>query len=244
MYEACPSRCKLRAVRRHPDEFDPLLREALPAGVDEVLEALEPMLSDERRARIESVVAARTRAVVPVLDGLIDPHNIAAVLRSAEAFGVHEVHVIERESSFVATRRIAQGTERWIDVVRHATPEACVAALRARGHRVYVAAMDGAVGPSDLREVPRVAVVFGNEHLGVSDAVRELADGTYTIPMLGFVQSLNVSVAAAITLFAARGDRPGDLEPHEQRRLRARFVVQSVPRADEIVAEHLRRRGA
>jgi tRNA (guanosine-2'-O-)-methyltransferase len=231
-------------VRRHPDELDPLVRQPLPASAEHVLEALEPMISSERRARIGSVVAARTRAVVPVLDGLIDPHNIAAVLRSADAFGVHEVHVIERDTTFMATRRIAQGTERWIDVVRHVSPEACVAALRARGHRVYVAAMDGTLGPSDLRQLPRVAVVFGNEHLGVSDAMRKLADGTYTIPMLGFVQSLNVSVAAAITLFAARGDRPGDLEPQDQCELRARFVMQSVPRADEVVREHLRRRGA
>jgi tRNA (guanosine-2'-O-)-methyltransferase len=218
--------------------------EALPADAALVIEALDPLLTDERRARIASVIATRTRSIVPVLDGLLDPHNIAAVLRSAEAFGVHEVHVIENAAALMATRRVAQGTERWIDVVRHATAAECVRALREQGYRVYVAAMDGAVHPNDLQAMPRVAVVFGNEHLGVSSEMRALADGTYTIPMLGFVQSLNVSVAAAITLFAARTGRQGDLSAEQRLDLHARFAMQSVPRAGEVVREHLRRRGA
>jgi tRNA (guanosine-2'-O-)-methyltransferase len=83
--------------------------------------------------------------------------------------------------------------------------------------------------------------VFGNEHAGVSEELRHLADGTYAIPMQGFVQSLNVSVAAAITLFAATRGRPGDLEASERQLLRARYTLLSVPRAGEIVAEYQRR---
>jgi tRNA (guanosine-2'-O-)-methyltransferase len=216
----------------------------LPAPAGLVIEALEPLLTEERRARIARVIAARSRAVVPVLDGLIDPHNVAAVLRSADAFGAQEVHLIEGAESFVASNRVAQGTERWIDVVRHTGARACVDALRSRGYRVYVAAMDGSLRPEDLASVERVAIVFGNEHAGVSAELASLADGTYTIPMRGFVQSLNVSVAAAITLAAAMRDRPGDLDEEQRQTLRARYLLASIARSHEILDEQLRRRRA
>lgn len=227
--------------RDDPDNFDLAPPEPLPADVETVLAALDPMLTDARRERIEAVIASRARSVVAVLDGLIDPHNVSAILRSADAFGVQQVHWIARSNPFLASPRVSQGADRWLDVIRHANARACVAALHELGYKVYVAAMDGALRPEALAEAPKVAIVFGNEHAGVSDEMRQLADGTYAIPMHGFVQSLNVSVAAAITLFAAMRGRPGDLSPSERQLLRARYVRLSVPRADEIVAEYQRR---
>jgi tRNA (guanosine-2'-O-)-methyltransferase len=228
-------------MRGDPDTYPVADHSLLPAAASVIMAALEPLLTDERRARIEAVIAARSTAVTAVLDGLIDPHNVSAVLRSADAFGVQHVHVIEGTERFLATSRIAQGADRWVDVIRHATSAACVRALRERGYRIFVASMEGAVAPDALAQEPRVAIVFGNEHSGVSQELRDLADGTYAIPMCGFVQSLNVSVAAAITLFAATRGRPGDLDPHDARELRARYVYKSVPQADAIVAEYLRR---
>jgi tRNA (guanosine-2'-O-)-methyltransferase len=230
--------------------------DGLPAEPAHVIAALDPLLTVERRQRLAQVVAARARAIVPVLDGLIDPHNVSAVLRSADAFGVQELHVIERAERYQASSRVAQGAERWVDVVTHASAEACVMALRARGYRVYVAAGNpppalrggggldlggGAVQPEALAREPRAAIVFGNERDGASESLFELADATYTIPMQGFVQSLNVSVAAAITLFAAMRGRPGDLSEADRERLYARYCMLSVPRAEEIVQEYLRR---
>jgi len=215
---------------------------ALPAPAERVVQALQPLLTDERRARIEACLARRTRAVIPVLEAVDDPHNVAAVLRSADAFGVQEVHLIEGPQEFLAARSITQGAERWLDVVRHRDPEACVASLRSRGFRVYVATMDGEVGPEALAAVPKVAVVFGNEQTGVGAAARSACDGRYTIPMHGFAQSLNVSVAAAITLFCATRGRESGLSPDDLTQLRARFMMLSVPRALEVVREHLSRR--
>ena len=117
-----------------------------------------------------------------------------------------------------------------------------MAALRARGFRVYVATMDGACTPEELPPLGNLAVVFGNEQLGASPALAALADGRYTIPMRGFAQSLNVSVAAGITLHAATRTRTPGLEPADSEELRARFMFQSVPRAAEVVAEHMKRR--
>jgi tRNA (guanosine-2'-O-)-methyltransferase len=173
-----------------------------------------------------------------------DPHNVAAVLRSAEAFGTQEVHLLAGERAFVASQSVTQGGDRWLDIVRHASARACVEALHARGHRVYVATMDGDMRPADLATIPRVAVVFGNEHAGVGAELAALADGRYTIPMRGFAQSLNVSVAAALTLHAATRGRRGDLEPQDRLALRARWAMLSVDRADEILAAELEARSA
>ena len=227
--------------RDAPELFSLNTGDPLPADPERVCAALEPLLTDERKRRIAEVIAARSLAVAPVLDGLIDPHNVAAVLRSAEAFGVQAVHLIESPQPFLASRRIAQGTHRWLDVIEHASAEACFQALHAQGYRVYVAAMDGEITPEALAAEKRVAIVFGNEHAGVSDQMRRLADGAYTIPMQGFVQSLNVSVAAALSLFAATRGRTGDLTPEQRRELRARYVFASVPNAHAIFEERSRR---
>lgn len=227
--------------RDDSDNFSIAPTPALPAPAARIVAALEPLLTEQRRVRIEQVIAARSNAVVAVLDGLIDPHNISAVLRSADAFGVNEVHLIKRPEPFLASPRISQGSDRWVRVVTHDSALDCVRALRARGHRIFTASMDGAVRPEDLAREPRAAIVFGNEHAGVSAQLRELSDGTYAIPMCGFVQSLNVSVAAAITLFAAMQGRKGNLDAQATEELRARYCLLSVPEAEAIVAEHMRR---
>jgi tRNA (guanosine-2'-O-)-methyltransferase len=225
--------------RDHPEAAELASAPPLPAEPARIVEVLGPLLTPERLARIETAVVGRTRSVVPVLEAVDDPRNVAAVLRSADAFGVQEVHIIERGQPFLASRRVTQGAERWLDLIRHATPEACVASLRARGFQVYVATMHGELGPEDLPSIGKLAVVFGNEHAGTSEALAALCDGRYCIPMQGFAQSLNVSVAAAITLHAATRGRGGDLDAREQDELRARFMLLSVPRAEEIVLRHV-----
>ncbi len=216
----------------------------MPAPAPVVIEALEPMLSPRRLERIEAVIAGRTDSVTVVLDGLIDPHNMSAVLRSADAFGIQQVQIVEGEEPFVASARVTTGAERWLDLYRHRTAESCVAALRRHGFKLFVAQPGGLLMPDDLPEAaPRLAIAFGNEHQGVSSDLRELADGTCSVPMRGFVESLNVSVAAAITLHAAARGRAGDLSEQRREQLRARYMMLSVDRAQSIVAEHVRRQG-
>lgn len=227
--------------RNHPEAIELPAPLALPAPAADVVRVLEPLITEQRLARIEQTLDRRTRSVVAVLEGLLDPHNIAAVLRSADAFGTQEVHIVEGTEPFMASQRVTQGTDRWLDVVRHQDTASCVAQLRARGYRVYVAEMDGRLQPEDLAHETRVAVIFGNEHLGVAPATRALADDSYAIPMRGFVESLNVSVAAALTLHAATRSRGGDLGADDRLALKARFLMQSIERGDEVVREQLRR---
>ncbi len=221
--------------RDHPDVIELEGLSPLPAPARTIVDRLMPLCTEARIARMQKVIARRTRSLVPVLEDLADPHNGAAVLRSADAFGCHEVHVIESKRPFAISHRVSRGTHRWLDLVRHTSTEACLAHLATRGYRVYVAAMDGELAPEALAEVEKAAVVFGNEHRGVSDAVRAAAAGTYSIPMVGFVESLNVSVASAITLYVASRGRHGDLDEDARCEILARFLLSSVRDAEDVV---------
>jgi tRNA (guanosine-2'-O-)-methyltransferase len=213
-------------------------RPALPDGYtpEQVIAALEPLSEERRKARILDVVRQRVGSVTVLMDMPRDPHNGAAVVRSADAFGVPEVHVVQREASFFVGHRVAQGTERWVEVVQHETAENAVSTLRARGFRLIATHPNGALVPEDLRTLERVCLVLGNEHDGISEVLARAADASVRIPMRGFVESLNLSVAAAVLLNAALAGRPGDLSPAEVRRWYAAGLARSVPRSGEILA--------
>lgn len=207
--------------------------------VELVIQALSAVVTSKRLQRIEEVVENRTDGLVIVLDSIADPHNSSAVLRSADAFGVQTVHVIVGEQGFRASRGVSKGTHRWLDVVHHQSAEACARRLKGDGYAIYVASMGADTTLQDLHEVPRLAVVFGHEHRGVSSAMRGLADGTFSIPMRGFVESLNVSVAAAITMHALAGDPRPRLGRDRKRELQARFLMNSVRNANQVIEQFL-----
>ncbi len=203
-----------------------------------MIDALSPVVTAERRQRITDVVQRRTDGLVLVLDAIADPHNSSAILRSADAFGVQTVHVVVGEHGFRASRGVSKGTHRWLDVIRYDTVEACARALKREGYAIHVAAMGASATPDDLVGESRLAIVFGNEHRGVSPEMQHHARGTFAIPMHGFVESLNVSVAAAITMHSLALGRP-PLSFEQQRVLQARFLMNSVKNANEIIEKFL-----
>ena len=193
-------------------------------------------LLPERKARIDAVVAQRTHTLTVVMEAFADSQNTNAVLRTAESFGVQEVHVIEGpQKRYDRNKKISQNADKWLEVVRWKDTATCLAALKARGFRIYATHLgEGSATLAELSFAEPVALVFGNEHAGVSEAACRLADRTFAIPMRGFSQSFNVSVAAAICLARAvdrreveRG-RHGDLTPAEAEALRTRFYALSV----------------
>ena len=204
--------------------------------VDAVIETLEPLASDERQARIQAVLDERLGSVTVLLDAPHDPHNGSAVMRSCDAFGIPTVHVVPREEAFLIARRITKGTERWLEVHHHASPEAAAEHLQRQGFELVATHPQGELTPPDLAHIPRLALLLGNEHEGICAALQQAAKRAVRIPMRGFVESLNVSVAAAVLLAAATQGRPGDLPLSEKRRLYARALFRSVPRAQEILA--------
>jgi len=212
----------------------------LERPADLVIEALSQVVTAERLQRISDVVRARTDDLVLVLDRISDPHNSSAVLRSADAFGLQTVHVIVGEHGFKASRGISKGTQRWLDVIRYQSAEACARRLKRDGYSIYVAATRGDTQLEDLRAMERLAVVFGNEHRGVSQEMQALADGTFSIPMRGFVESLNISVAAAIAMQTLARDGRRGLPAARKRELEARFLMNSVKNADQVIEEFRR----
>jgi len=214
-------------------------------------------LVPERKARIDAVVAQRTRTLTVVIEAMCDPQNVNAVLRTCEAFGVQAVHVIEGPmKAFDRNKKVSQNADKWLDVRRWKSTRACLEALRADGFAIYVTHLGpGSRALAELSFAGKVALVFGNEHSGVSDEALALADASYAIPMRGFVQSLNVSVAAAISLAKAierreaeRG-RHGDLDEAEAEALRERFYLLAVKQRARIskalaVSERAARRAA
>ncbi|HEX9288100.1 MAG TPA: RNA methyltransferase [Anaeromyxobacteraceae bacterium] len=199
-------------------------------------------LLPERRERIDRAVAERTRTLTVVMEAFCDPQNVNAVLRTCDAHGVQEVHVVEGPMKpYERNKKISQNADKWLDVVRWKTTAECLDSLRARGFAVYATHLgDGSRALGELSFAGKVALVFGNERRGVSDEALARADMRYAIPMRGFVQSLNVSVAVAVSLARAveqrereRG-RHGDLEEGEAAALRERFYVLAVKQRSRI----------
>jgi tRNA (guanosine-2'-O-)-methyltransferase len=189
-----------------PVSIDDLLRR-VPAGLREQA----AQVGAARLGRMLAVLDQRMTGVVPVAEAVRRRHNVSAILRSADAFGLHEAHLVsgsdDDHRSFRPSPGAARGAERWMKVVLHGTTTGAVAQLRSRGFRIFVADLS----PSFLlpEEIPvdrPVAVVFGSEVAGVSAEATGLADGVVGLAMRGFGESLNVSVAAA-TILRAVADR-------------------------------------
>jgi tRNA (guanosine-2'-O-)-methyltransferase len=209
---------------------------------EKVCAVLAPLLLDERRTRIDEAAAGRLGGLRVLIENLHDPHNGAAVLRSAEAFGLQRVDVVESAEKFRFSPDVTQGCEKWLDVVRHATLAGAVAALRADGFALY-ATVPGAPATIDDLDFSRPAVLMvGNEHAGLTADAMAAADVRFGIPMPGMTRSLNLSVAAALVLERAAArrraalGRAGDLDDAAIVRLRARFYAASVRGADAVLA--------
>lgn len=200
------------------------------AELDELFDRMHPARAD----RLRQVVRTRMKGLTVVLEALYDPGNRSAVYRTAEAFGLTDVHVVHPD---VATkphaRSVSRGAEKWIDIHEHEDPVECVGALREKGFVVYAADLEAARPLEALDFTTPVALVFGNEHEGITDVMRRAVDGTFVIPMAGFTGSFNVSVAASIALQHARIEREralgarGDLTIEEQESLLLEFARRS-----------------
>lgn len=208
----------------------------------QVMAILAPHLTDERFGRIAATLDNRTYNLAVLVDGMVDTGNVAAVMRSADAFGVQAFHAVDRARTYKHSRRTAQGVRKWVDRWVWPHPAEAIAALRAQGHRIVVADVaPDAIAVHDADFTAKSTLVFGNELGGVSDEFREAADSVVAVDMSGFVESLNVSVAAAICLYEARRNRiarlgkHGDLVAADRERLQAVFAMRSVRHARKII---------
>ena len=161
------------------------------------------MASERRLARLETVLRHRQPDMTVVMENIHDPHNVSAMLRSCDAAGVLEAQLLYNIDAFPKIgKKSSASAGKWVERRKFKSVTDCYAKLRSEGFVIYATRLDErAQSLYDLDLTRKVAFVFGNEHRGVSDEAAEKADEIIQIPMLGMIQSLNVSVACAIVLY-------------------------------------------
>ncbi len=212
-------------------------------------EVLAGFMTAERYELFRRTVAARTDYLTLLAENTFHPHNAAALIRHAEAFGVQHIHTVETRCPFDPSRNISRGSDRWIDLVRHASTAEALAALKAAGYRLVATTPHRESCIPETFDVGRgpFALIFGTEHAGISDEALAAADEYLRIPMCGMVESLNVSASAAILLYQlsqrVREQVGGwQLPDTEQARLLYEWVRLSVHDADRILERTFDRR--
>lgn len=234
-----------------PIEEDPFTIGDVHLAPERIVALLQPHMTERRLQRIRAVVAERTRTVVPVVEGLVNTGNVSAVMRSAEALGHQDFHVVKGDNErYKHSQRTAQGAQHWLDVWHWDAPGDCAAHLHGAGYRLVAMHLHAETVPiRELDFTKPTALVFGNEEDGVSDAMMEAVDAACVVPLPGFTESFNVSVAAAVALYHAQQDRldrqgaHADLGDEEQKCLVARFCLRSVDNAEAILRRKLGEEG-
>ena len=173
----------------------------------ELYEYLSKFATEQRMEKFESVIQERTRYLTIVVENVYQPHNASAVLRSAECFGVQDVHIIENSNKYNPSADISLGAHQWLSLTRHSKKEnnslSCIQALKKNGYRIVATSPhknDCLISEIDLSK-GKIALFFGTEIDGLSDTILNEADEFVKIPMYGFTESFNISVSAAVSMY-------------------------------------------
>lgn len=212
------------------------------AWYDARIECLRDFMTEERFELFRRTVSRRTRYMTLLAENLYHGQNAAALIRHCEAFGVQRMHTVETLCPFEPNASISRGTDRWVDVERHASTGQALAALKRDGYRIIATTPhreDATPETFDVAAGP-FALVFGTEHAGISDEVIASADGFLRIPMCGMVESLNVSASAAILIYMlserVRQTVPGwQMDAAEQDEILLRWMQTSVRDSERIL---------
>jgi len=163
-------------------------------------------MTPERKQRLTSVLDKRQGNITVVLENVFDPHNISAVMRTCDAVGVQDIYVLNTKipphKKWGA--KSSSSAAKWLTIHQFDNAEKCFSALRKHYSTILTTHLSSdAVSLHQIDFTQSIALVFGNEHSGVSDEIRALADGNFVIPQVGIIRSLNISVACAVTLYEA-----------------------------------------
>ena len=167
------------------------------------------IITQRRRERIERVLAWRQKDLTLVLANIHDPHNVSAIYRSCDAFGVAEVHLYYTDTPFPSLgRKTSASARKWVESIRHRTLDGLLDGLRTGGRQLVATSCSATARPlTDWDFTKPTAVIMGNEHRGVDEELAAQVDGELYIPMYGMIRSFNVSVAAAVILAEASRQR-------------------------------------
>ena len=203
---------------------------------------LAEFILPERFATLERAVGQRTNYMTLLAENMFHPQNASALVRHCEAFGVQNIHTVETLCRFNPNLNIVRGTDKWVDIHRHASTADALRALRADGYRIVATSPHRESCTPETFDVRRgkFAIVMGTEKTGISDEVFAEADEFLKIPMCGLVESLNVSACAAIIVYMLsermrREVKEWRLSDDERTRLLYRWMADSVRDADALL---------
>ena len=167
---------------------------------------LVQFMTPQRKEKLISVLNKRQNDITVVLENVFDPHNISAVMRTCDAVGVQEIYILNTKipphKKWGA--KSSSSAAKWLTVHQYENAEDCFSSLRKRYSAILTTHLSNdAVSLHNIDLTKSIALVFGNEHDGVSEEIRKLADGNFVIPQVGIIQSLNISVACAVSLYEA-----------------------------------------
>lgn len=172
-----------------------------------LLEYLGQYITEHKKSVMERVLFRRTRYLTVVLEDIFKPHNASAVIRTCDCFGLQDIHVIEKTTEYKVNPYVTRGASQWVDLHKYhpnegAAVDVCFESLRSKGYKIYGTSPDAnSISIHDIQPTEKLALVFGNEHEGISAEVKSKVDGLIHIPMLGFTDSFNISVSASIFLY-------------------------------------------
>ena len=213
-----------------------------------LLAYLEGYLTEKRKALFKKVLEDRTRHFTVVLEDIFQPHNASAVVRTCDIFGIQDVHAIENKYNNKISRHVAKGSQKWLSYNRYRddgdNTTSCLASLKEMGYQIIATTPhnDSCV-LQDFDITKKSAFVFGVEAEGVSETVLKNADGFLKIPMVGFTESLNISVAAAIILQEVtsklrNSEVDWKLSEQEKQVLYCNWVKTTIKNVDKIEAHY------
>ena len=163
-------------------------------------------MTPERTDRLQVVMDKRQPNLTVVLENVNDPHNISAVMRTCDAVGIQDIYILNTTIGMHESwsAKASSSAAKWLTIHRFTDAASCFKALRNNFNKIYTTHLaTGAIDLYDLDLTESVALVFGNEHSGVSSGITSLADGNFIIPQVGIIKSLNISVACAVSLYEA-----------------------------------------
>lgn len=207
----------------------------------DLLHHLEGYLTENRRNKFRKVLAQRTKHFTVAIEDVYQLHNTSAVIRSCDVFGIQDVNIIEEQNTKRIDREIAMGAQKWIDLNRYNSVKSCITDLKQKGYQIV--ATTPHKNDCDLQDfdvTKKACIFFGRETEGLSDEVLNAADSYLKIPMVGFTESLNISVSAAIILQHITSKLkitkiPWQLSENEQLEKRIDWCKKTIKSFDEIV---------
>ena len=185
---------------------DTKLAKKKPETLEEKVEFLEQFITEERKEKINKVLSHRIKQFSIILENIYDPHNISAVLRSADGLGFHKIFVAEKEKYLKLSSTVSTGAEKWLDVTIYPDINRAAEMIRQSGYKIAAGIIDEKT--VDFFSVnwlnDKWAFLLGNEHEGLTQEAISIADIHFKIPIYGFIQSYNISVTAAMIMFHLR----------------------------------------